>query len=189
MSANAVRRHLKELEAEGLIAYGREQRGTGAPTFAYRLTSDGEALFPKQYESALKRLIGHVVEREGRDVALTLIEQQYADLRRQLGNRRDGETQMDRLRTVASVMEKAGFMAESSQANGEVTLSVHNCVIHAVADCLPEVCETEIRFLEEALGADVQRRSHIMNGCNSCEYAIAFPAGPGGASNTERDGL
>ena len=32
VSPNAVRHHLKELEAESLIAYGREQRGVGAPT-------------------------------------------------------------------------------------------------------------------------------------------------------------
>ena len=33
VSPNAVRHHLKELEAEGLIGYRREQRGVGAPTF------------------------------------------------------------------------------------------------------------------------------------------------------------
>src|SRR2546426_11366998 len=45
VSPNAIRHHLKELEAEALIVYGREQRGVGAPTFAYRLSADGEALF------------------------------------------------------------------------------------------------------------------------------------------------
>ena len=50
VSPNAVRHHLKELEAERLIVYGREQRGVGAPTFAYRLSGDGEGLFPRRYE-------------------------------------------------------------------------------------------------------------------------------------------
>src|SRR5256885_5880998 len=36
VSPNAIRHHLKELEAEQLIAYGREQRGVGAPTYADR---------------------------------------------------------------------------------------------------------------------------------------------------------
>ncbi len=31
VSANAVRRHLKELEAERLVDYGREQRGSCIP--------------------------------------------------------------------------------------------------------------------------------------------------------------
>ncbi len=177
VSANAVRRHLKELEAEGLVVYGREQRGTGAPTYAFRLSRDGEALFPKQYELALTRLIGHVVDNEGREVAISVVEEQYADLRRRLGAVSDNLTPIDRLKNVTDVMEEAGFMAESSEEGGEATLSVHNCVLHAVVSCLPEVCDTELRFLEDALGARVERQTHIMSGCNACEYTIEFRGG------------
>ncbi|MCZ6916155.1 MAG: HTH domain-containing protein [Gemmatimonadetes bacterium] len=177
VSANAVRRHLKELEAEHLVHYGREQRGVGAPTYSYRLSRDGEALFPNQYEQALTRLIGHVVDREGREAAIAVVEEQYADLRRQLGGIVPGVSPIDRLKMLAGVMEEAGFMAESSEENGEVTLRVQNCALHAVASCLPEVCDTELKFLEDALHAQVERKTHIMNGCNACEYAVEF-AGP-----------
>jgi DeoR family suf operon transcriptional repressor len=177
VSANAVRRHLKELEAEGLVEYGREQRGTGAPTYAFRLSRDGEALFPRQYERALTRLIGHVVDNEGREAAIAVVEEQYADLRRRLGAVSDSLTPFDRLQNVTDVMEEAGFMAESSGEGAEVMLSVHNCVLHAVVNCLPEVCDTELRFLEDALGARVERQTHIMSGCNACEYTIEFRGG------------
>jgi len=176
VSANAVRRHLKELEAEGLVDYGREQRGTGAPTFAYRLSRAGEELFPNHYEEAVTRLIGHVIDSEGREAAVGVVEEQYADLRRRLGNDLETFTPLDRLKTVADVMEAAGFMANSSHVDGETRLSVHNCVLHAVATCLPEVCDTELHFLQDALGAQVERRSHIMGGCNACEYSIDFGA-------------
>ncbi len=177
VSANAVRRHLKELEAEGLVVYGREQRGTGAPTYAFRLSRDGEALFPRQYERALTRLIGHVVDNEGREVAIAVVEEQYADLRRRLGAVSDNVTPFDRLKNVTDVMEDAGFMAESSEEGGEAVLSVHNCVLHAVVNCLPEVCDTELRFLEDALGARVERHTHILWGCNACVYNIVFRVG------------
>ena len=177
VSANAVRRHLKELEAEGLVVYGREQRGTGAPTYAFRLSIAGEALFPKQYELALTRLIGHVVDNEGREAVISVVEEQYADLRRRLGAVGDDLTPIDRLKNVTDVMEEVGFMAESSEEGGEVMLSVHNCVLHAVVNCLPEVCDTELRFLEDALGARVERQTHIMSGCNACEYTIEFRGG------------
>ena len=179
VSANAIRRHLKELEAEGLIVYGREQRGTGAPTFAYQLSHDGEALFPNHYEQAVTRLIGHVIDAEGREAAIGVVEEQYADLRRRLGSDLQTSTPMDRLKSVAGVLEDAGFMADSSQVDGETRLSVHNCVLHAVATCLPEVCDTELHFLEDALGAQVRRRSHIIGGCNACEYTIDFGVSTG----------
>lgn len=174
VSANAVRRHLKELEAEGLVQYGRERRGTGAPTYAYRLSRDGEALFPNQYEKALTRLIDHVVDKEGREAAIAVVEKQYADLRGRLNGVAEGVTPFDRLRMLAGVMEDAGFMAESAEKDGRITLLVHNCALHAVANCLPEVCDTELKFLEDVLDARVERRTHIMSGCNACEYTVDF---------------
>src|ERR1044072_7029077 len=53
VSLNAVRHHLKEPEEQGLVEYQREHRGVGAPTFAYRLTAAGLALFPRRYEAVL----------------------------------------------------------------------------------------------------------------------------------------
>ncbi len=186
VSANAVRRHLKELEAEHLVHYGREQRGAGAPTYAYRLSRDGEALFPNQYEQALTRLIGHVVDREGREAAIAVVEEQYADLRRRLGGVVPGVTPIDRLRMLAGVMEEAGFMAESSEEHGQATLRVQNCALHAVASCLPEVCDTELKFLEDVLDAQVERKTHIMSGCNACEYAVDFTGPPGAGAKPAR---
>jgi DeoR family suf operon transcriptional repressor len=180
VSANAVRRHLKELEAEGLVVYGREQRGNGAPTYAYRLSPNGEALFPKQYEDALMLLLNHIVRNEGRDAAVSVLEQQYFDLRRKLGADLDDLDPADRVRAVAGVLEDAGFMAECEEADGELRLTIHNCAIHAAASCLPEVCQTEVSFLEKAMAAQTERRSHIMDGCNACQYVVKFdsPAEP-----------
>src|SRR5690349_4287309 len=66
VTPNAIRRHLKELEAERLIAYGRQQKGRGAPTFAYRLTDVGEALFPRRYAEQLTEVLTYLEHRGGR---------------------------------------------------------------------------------------------------------------------------
>src|SRR5213083_360412 len=84
VSVNAIRHHLKELEAEALIAYGREQRGVGAPTFAYRLSPDGEAIFPKRYEETLTELLGRVAQKDGRGAVVELFADHYAALARKL---------------------------------------------------------------------------------------------------------
>src|SRR2546422_1799510 len=80
VSPDAVRHHLKELEAESLIAYGREQRGVGAPTFAYRLSAAGEALFPRAYEATLTELLERVTEKAGRGAAVELFRDHYREL-------------------------------------------------------------------------------------------------------------
>lgn len=174
VSPNAIRHHLKELEAEALVVYGREQRGVGAPTFAYRLSTQGEALFPKRYEQTLTDLLDRVAEKQGRQAAVGMFEDLYADLTRKLQVELDGVTPERRLDAVARVMSDAGYMAEVDASGGAFRLAEHNCAIRAVAERFPEVCAAEAKFLQAVLAATVERRSHIVNGCNACEYAITF---------------
>jgi DeoR family suf operon transcriptional repressor len=176
VSANAIRHHLKELEAEALVTYGREQRGVGAPTFAYRLSPPGEALFPKRYEQTLTGLLDRVVEKQGREAAVSMFEGLYADLERRLQAELQGVAPERRLEAVARALNDAGYMAESDSGAGGFRLAEHNCAIRAVAERYPEVCAAEARFLQAVLAATVERTAHIVSGCNACEYSITFGA-------------
>jgi len=64
-------------------------------------------------------------------------------------------------------------------ASGTFLLAEHNCAIRAVAERFPEACAAEQRFLRAALGAAVERRTHIVAGCNACEYTVSFGATAG----------
>lgn len=181
VSPNAVRHHLKELEAEQLVLYGREQRGVGAPTYAYRLAPAGEALFPRRYEETLTEVLERVSEKAGRQAAVEVFEDHYAGLTRRLQAELDGVAPPERLETIARVLTEGGYMAEWAQHEGAFRLSELNCAIRAVAERFPEVCAAEARFLQTVLAADVERLAHIPSGCNACEYAITFPAGKRGS--------
>ena len=178
VSPNAVRHHLKELEAEALVVYVREQRGVGAPTFAYRLSPQGEALFPKRYEQTLTDLLERVAEKLGRGAAVGMFVEHYDALTRRLNAQLEGEAGERRLEAVAQVMTDAGYMAEWNETEGTFRLAEHNCAIRAVAERFPEVCAAEEKFLQTVLAATVERRAHIVSGCNACEYAIDFGAPP-----------
>lgn len=174
VSANAIRHHLKELEAAALIVYGREQRGVGAPTFAYRLSPAGEALFPRAYEATLNELLDRMAEKAGRGAAVELLEDHYRELTRRVLAQLDGRSASERVALVARRMNEQGYMAEWQEAAGAFRLAEHNCAIRAVAERFPEVCAAEQQFLRDVLGAAVERRTHITSGCNACEYAITF---------------
>jgi DeoR family suf operon transcriptional repressor len=178
VSPNAVRHHLKELVAESLISYGREQRGVGAPTYAYRLARAGEALFPQAYEETLTQVLEHVAEKAGRPAAVELFEERYRALTRRMLAELEGADAGERVALVTRLLSEQGYMAESAAAGPEpghaFRLAEHNCAIRAVAERFPEVCAAEQRFLEDVLGAAVERRAHIPAGCNACEYVITF---------------
>ncbi len=174
VSLNAIRHHLKELEVAALIVYGREQRGVGAPTFAYRLSAAGEALFPRAYEATLNELLDRMAEKAGRGTAVELLEDHYRELTRRVLAQLDGRSASERVALVARLMNEQGYMAEWQEAAGAFRLAEHNCAIRAVAERFPEVCAAEQQFLRDVLGAAVERRTHITSGCNACEYAITF---------------
>ena len=176
ISLNAVRHHLKELEADALVDYERQHQGVGAPAFAYRLSAAGEALFPRRYEATLTELLDYVVEREGRATAVAVLEARYDALSRRLQNELAGATPAQRMAAVTSLLSDEGYMAEGTASGETGTLIEHNCAIQAVAQRFPEICAAEARFLAAALGAEVDRHEHILSGCSACEYRVRFSA-------------
>jgi DeoR family suf operon transcriptional repressor len=174
LTTNAVRRHLKELQTEGLVRCAREIRGVGAPTLGYSLTPAGEALFPRAYESALTTLLDTVREQQGADGIVELFRAQWE---RVAGGAKDELSALplaERTQLLAELLTSHGYMAESDGApNGDDALiREHNCVLRAVAERFPEVCVAEERFLAEFLGAVVERRKHIASGASCCEYCV-----------------
>jgi len=174
VSANGIRRHLRELESEGLVRFGREQHGVGAPAFAYRLTEKGEALFPNGYRDALTELLAHVADKDGRAAVIEMFEQRYARLAARVRSEIEAAPPERRLDAVARALTEAGYMAEWREADGQFHLAERNCAMRAVIERFPEVCAVEQQFLNDVLGADVKRRAHIPSGCNACEYVVHF---------------
>ena len=176
VSANAIRRHLKELEVDGLVSYGREQRGMGAPTYAYLLTERGEALFPNRYQDALTELLAHVEERAGRGEINEMFVERFRSRSEQLKVELADQPVELRLQRLVRLLSDEGYMAEWRTENGAITLAEHNCAIRAVAQRYPEICAAEARFLTDVLAAGVERRESIAEGSNACTYAITVDA-------------
>lgn len=174
VSLNAARHHLKELEAERLVEYQREHRGVGAPAFAYRLSAAGEALFPRRYETTLTAVLDQMVERDGRHAAVALLESYFAALARRVEGELAGATPAQRLEAIRRVLSEEGYMAEVAAEGSGAILREHNCAIPAVAERFPEICAAEARFLARVLGAEVDRREHLLSGCGVCEYHVRF---------------
>ena len=174
LTANAVRRHLKELEAEGFVRCARQVRGVGGPRLAYSLTEAGEALFPRAYDSTLTTLLDTVREQRGADGVVELFRAQWE---RVAGGAKEELAALplnERTQLLAELLTSHGYMAEAGSPPDadEAVIREHNCVLRAVAEKFPEVCVAEERFLAEFLGAVVERRKHIASGASCCEYCV-----------------
>ena len=177
LSSNAIRHHLRELETEGVIGYRREQRGVGAPTYAWHLSPAGEALFPQRYKELLTEVLDRVAEQAGRQAVVTALETRFTDLARKLRLELTDAPPERRMDVVMRALIEGGYMAEWRDGEQGLRLTEHHCAIRALAERFPEICAAERRFLEEVLSAAVQRETHMLEGCPSCEYSVHFPGG------------
>lgn len=173
LTANALRRHLKELEEHGLVQYRREIRGVGGPVFAYSLTAKGEELFPRDYAPALIEVLEAVREQLGPEGVVAIFRRRWeavvAGAQEELAALPLGE----RAGRLAELLTSSGYMAEAEmRSETEGTIREHNCAIRAIVARFPEVCAAEAEFIQSVLGAAVERQQHIASGCNACEYVV-----------------
>lgn len=187
LTANALRRHLKELEQADLVRYSPEVRGVGAPVYAYRLTEAGEALFPRSYEPTLEAALQTVQLECGAEGVRRVFERRWQN---QMGEALPVLATLppaERAQLLAELLTAEGYMAEAQmQAPGRAELKVFNCGLHGVAGRFPEACRAEVQFLERALGATLERREHIAGGCNACSYHVTFVEEPAPARASTR---
>src|SRR5687768_5097160 len=177
VTPNALRRHLKELEGEGIVRYQREIRGVGGPVFAFSLTEAGEALFPRAYERALTEVLDLVREQQGDEGLVQLFQRRWDDIARVARPELEQLPVDQRATRLAELLTSLGYMAEAHPGSGALpVLTEHNCAIRVIAERFPEVCAAEERFIADLLGAPVTRQAHIAKGANCCEYCVSREA-------------
>ncbi|MEO8031531.1 MAG: winged helix-turn-helix transcriptional regulator [Gemmatimonadota bacterium] len=191
LSLNAVRHHLKELEADCLLQHSREQRGLGAPTFAFQLSAGGEDLFPQRGHEIVTQVLDRVGEQAGRKAVTGALEDRFDALAVRIELRALSAEPAGRLEIVRQALLEDGFMAEWTQDDAGYRLTEHHCAFRALALRFPEICEVEARFLRRVLSAEVERTAHTLSGCGACQYRVRFhdslePAGhPAAGRNKE----
>jgi len=171
LTANALRRHLKELEDAGLVRFRREVRGVGGPVYAYSLTEQGEQLFPRSYANPLADALEIVRAEQGPEGVVRIFRRRWEALADEAKPVLASLPLADRARALVEMLSANGYMAEVESASpNDALIREHNCAVREIALRFPEVCTAEAAFIEEFLGAAVSRQSHMMHGCKSCEY-------------------
>lgn len=178
LTANALRRHLKALQEDGLVRYERETRGVGAPVYRFSLTGAGEALFPRGYVSVLAVALDAVRKAAGDAAVEAVLEQQWRELAAEAEPVLEGLPLAERVPLVAELLSSKGYMAEAlavTPPDGPpvLTLRIHNCAMREIAERFPETCAAEVKFVERLLGVPLVRDAHRLGGCGRCEYRIA----------------
>jgi DeoR family suf operon transcriptional repressor len=173
LSPGAVRAHLLALEAQGLVSFDRLRDGPGRPRHVFRLTPNGERLFPQRYAEIANILLNAVKQEDTAVIERVfdrLVEGQAGLARPSIS----AATRPERLLQLVDFIEQFGFFPRlESLDNGPANLTLRHCPVLSIASEHPEICEVECRALRVVLpGSKVTRTQWRLEGDPICTYSI-----------------
>ena len=183
LTTMAVRRHLLNLRAAGLLQVKTERRPKGRPTTVHSLTELGDAEFPRDYEGLACDVLSSLRALDGEAKICQVFRHRRKEMTACYLSRMKGKNLEQRVREVAAILTECGYMADvSPTGRGSFLLTEHNCALQRVAECFPVTCEEELCFIRELAGAEVTRVSHLLAGHYTCSYLIQEKGTSTGAS-------
>jgi predicted ArsR family transcriptional regulator len=191
----AIRRHLDNLLAEGLIetrtarTYGN--RGRGRPAKVFVITDAGRSAFEHAYDDLATGALRFLAETAGPEAVAEFARRQLADLERRYAPVVSQGELATRVQALAEALSADGYAASAGPAPsiGATTgeqLCQHHCPVAHVAAEFPQLCEAETEAFGRLLGTPVQRLATIAHGDGICTTHVTHVTHVPGAGKVAR---
>jgi predicted ArsR family transcriptional regulator len=171
----AIRRHLDNLLAEGLIetrmARAQRSRGRGRPARLFAITDAGRSAFEHAYDDLATSALRFLAQTSGPAAVAEFARRQLADVEHRYARVVAGAPAEQRVQALAEALSADGYAASASGAPAGGTgeqLCQHHCPVAHVAAEFPELCEAETEVFGRLLGTPVQRLATIARGDGVC---------------------
>ncbi len=194
----AIRRHLDNLIAEGLIetrtarTYGNRGRGQAK---VFVITDAGRSAFEHAYDDLASNALRFLAETAGPEAIAEFARRQVSDLERRYAPSMARGELANRVQALADALSADGYAASAGPApviGARVTgghiggqgdgageqLCQHHCPVAHVAAEFPQLCEAETEAFGRLLGTPVRRLATIAHGDGICTtHVTAQPPG------------
>ncbi|MFY8148801.1 MAG: iron-sulfur cluster biosynthesis transcriptional regulator SufR [Prochlorococcaceae cyanobacterium] len=174
VSVQAMRRHLRSLEEEGLVECHTSQDGPGRPSNHWCLSARGQKHFPDASDHFALGLLGSMASSLPPGTIDHLLEHQAiekaGDYRRQIG---EGPL-VQRLQRLVELRRREGYMAEAI-ADGEAWVFYeYHCSVMRIAERFPCVCDQELQMIRHTFpDCHVERVHWRLEDGHSCGFRLS----------------
>lgn len=174
ISPQAIRKHLKDLETEGLIYHTAEQAGMGRPQFIYALTTAGRDRFPDSYNQFAVNFLDTLIDTLGKEQVSEVLHKQWQRKSQHYKSQLGIGSLKQRLEKLAEIRRAEGYVTEwfPVEATANFVFTEYNCAIAHVAESFPSVCGHELEMFATVLDCAVERTHWMVNGEHRCGYLI-----------------
>lgn len=179
ITSAAVRRHLDNLRADGMVDVRAVRQPTGRPYYAYHATEQAIAPVPAAYAGLLERMLRSLGERDDvvNSVMTSVAEALASRHRDDFAGTKTAGTE-ERVAQVTASLRQDGILESWSAETDGFHLVNHQCPYHKAAEISKLPCESDRQAIELLLGLDVEQLNRIVDGSPICEYLVRGARGP-----------
>jgi len=172
----AIRRHLADLETEGLIS-SRAARSPvvperGRPAKVFSITDLGRGRFHQAYGELAAQAIAQLIEVKGSAGLHDLAQAHFQPIANTFHQIKAAQPQLPTSQALVEAFANSGYAAEISRLGNGLQLCQHHCPVADVTRLFPELCEAETRLIGLLLDSHVQRLATIAHGDGVCTTSI-----------------
>jgi len=180
LSAQAVRRHLDGLRADGLIDVRQERHGVGRPAMLFFATERGEELGGRTYLQLLSRMFRHLEKLDGSQVSGAtgpqVVDQVFSGIAEEVAadhkSEVRGQTLDQRVEEVSRALRREGIVDGWNKDGDAFHLVNGECPYLRLAEMSEAACNADRHSIELLVGADVEQTRRIVDGAPICEYIV-----------------
>ena len=173
VNVEGARFQLLKLATDGLVEATTVSKGRGRPQQIWSLTARGHARFPDTHADLTVKLIRKMRETLGEAAVQAVIAANGKDSTERYLKELEGVKGLEsRVKKLAEIRSREGYMAEYEKEAGGFLLVENHCPICAAATACQGFCQSELSAFRKVLKADVERVSHILDGARHCAYKI-----------------
>lgn len=169
-----VRQHLIVLERCGIVEHIIKSGKVGRPGFRYKLTKEGEDLFPKVYAEFSLAVLRNIEETDGKGRVDELLKKRKDALFAEKAKRFSGSNGnlSHRISTLIEMLREDGGIVELEETDNHFRIMQYHCPLLDIALAYRETCNYDLLLLRELLGVSVAQQQWIADGAQSCIYVI-----------------
>jgi predicted ArsR family transcriptional regulator len=175
VTPNAVRQHLTNLERDGFVISHPERRARGRPSLLFSLTERADSVFPKRYGQLATMVLQEIREMGGEEALDEIFARVAARHASAIEKDLDGLDFDQKLSRVVAWIGRAGTLAEQTETEEGVKVTIHNCPFRNTALKFPQVCTITPHLLSQLLGGAVSQSDSIHRHDSYCSFVVQRP--------------
>ena len=170
VTATSIRQRLSRLQVHGFIDRATVRKGRGRPHHCYQVTDAGLKELGDNYSDLATILWRELQSIKDSAIKTDVLRRVQDAFVQRYGNLVHGESLLERMEQLRSVMVEKGFDVEIDLSGPLPIFRENNCPYHELASVDSRICQMEQEVFRSVLGVDVNLTQCCLDGHHCCEF-------------------